>query len=372
MDVYTPTYPALAPSRPDGAADRLLVTGTGYIGPDGFGPSRVGTVLGEDAAVPQPEAFLAAGFDPAALLGRKTARFNHRSTLLAVEACARALRDAGLEVGEHNQDEIGATIGTLCGSVTGSVAFGLDTFAQPLPYNVNPAAFPNLVINTAAGAVAIKHGLRGPNSTVAGGPVAGINALRHASLTLRAGHAEAILVGAAEEYGLYEAWLAAAARPAARLGEAAAVLVLERADAAAAAGRRPIARIAGVLTRAVDPADAADLRRLLADALEAAAVRPRDVRRLYTRATMAPPVDAAAVSAASLVPVRPRLLEMEIGDCYSAHAAVQLVRLANAARREAWDSRQAGVVLAVDPDGLAGVAVLTGAADTDTDLREPQ
>ncbi|WNI18965.1 beta-ketoacyl synthase N-terminal-like domain-containing protein [Actinacidiphila sp. ITFR-21] len=331
----------------------LVVTGTGYVGPRGPRP------VDEDH--PGRRAFVVQDFDPVASLGRRTARFNHRSTLLAMEACGVALKDAGLDITDNNQDAVGVTLGTFCGSVSGTVTFGSETFEQPRPYNVDPAAFPNLVINTAAGAVAIQHGLRGANSTVAGGPVAGINALRHAELTLRAGHVDTMLVGASEEYGRYEAWLAAAVRPEAVLGEAAAVLVVEREDVAVTGQRPALGRIAAVVTGTLDAASTDDLRGLLADALDRAGVPAGRVRRIALRRTGDPRVDAAARAAvAALLPVEPVLNEDRTGDCYTAHAAVQLAETAVAARDRSWGPDDAGLVLAVDTDGLAGVAVLTG------------
>jgi hypothetical protein len=55
-------------------------TGTGFTGPDGYGLVPV-------PAAPSDLAFLAAGFDAEAELGRRTTRVNHRSTLLALAAC---------------------------------------------------------------------------------------------------------------------------------------------------------------------------------------------------------------------------------------------------------------------------------------------
>jgi 3-oxoacyl-[acyl-carrier-protein] synthase II len=336
----------------------LVITGIGVVGPDGSGPVPV-TAAGH-TAVPGVRVFPAGGFDPEAELGRRTTRFNHRSTLLAVAACGAALRAAGLDISREDQNGIGVTLGTMCGSLTGTVAFGWETFAQPRPYNVDPSSFPNLVINTAAGAAAIKHGLRGPNSTVVGGPVAGINALRHAVLTLRAGHASTVLVGASEECGVYEAWFAAAARPGVVLGEGAAILVLECAEVASRGGRAPIATVRSVLTRAIDVADPADLRALVTDALATAGIPAGSVRRLALRITGSAPADAAAVSAVAFLPVPPTYSEHLIGDCYSAHAAIQLADMVVTALDQDWSSADAGVVLALDPDGLAGAAVLAG------------
>jgi 3-oxoacyl-[acyl-carrier-protein] synthase II len=336
----------------------LVVTGTGFVGPDGSGPRPVPAT---DLAPPGNRAFLAAGFDAEAELGRRTTRFNHRSTLLAIAACGAALRDARLTADEEARNGIGVTLGTMCGSVSGTASFGWATFSQPRPYNVDPSCFPNLIINTAAGAVAIKYGLRGANSTVAGGPVAGVIALRHAALTLRAGHADTVLVGACEEYGIHEAWLAAALRPGAVTGEGAAILVLESAEVADRGGRPARAAVGAALTRAIDVTDADQIRTLLIDVLHAAGQSASRIRHVALRATGHAQADAAARAAVtSTLPVPPSYVEHRIGDCYTAHAAIQLVGIASLADAERWTPDDVGIVLALDPDGLAGAAVLTG------------
>ncbi|NEE29811.1 hypothetical protein G3M53_30750, partial [Streptomyces sp. SID7982] len=68
---------------------RIVISGRGALWP---GP------------VPQPHpepsgsAFTVASFDGDALLGRRTAQYNHRSAQLAMAACGRALQDAQLRV----------------------------------------------------------------------------------------------------------------------------------------------------------------------------------------------------------------------------------------------------------------------------------
>ena len=71
-------------------------------------------------------------------------------------------------------------------------------------------------------------------------------------------------------------------------------------------------------------------------------------------------MDAATAFAAAILPVPPAYSEHRIGDCYSAQAAIQLADTAVAARVQGWGPGDAGMILALDPDGLAGAAVLTG------------
>jgi 3-oxoacyl-[acyl-carrier-protein] synthase II len=345
----------------------LVFTGWAALAPDGRRP------VGTDGPPAYPNAYLVTGVDLVAMLGRKTTRFNNRSAQLAIAACGLALRDAGIMGGDDDadtdlsddvRDSIGLTLGTTCGSVSGIVEFGWDTFGER-PYAVNPATFPNTVINTAAGAAAIKYGLRGANSTVAGGPLAGLGALRHAAVTLRAFHADTIVVGAAEEFTTQNAWLTRALRPGATPGEGAAMFVLERADVAAQAGRTPLARLAAIRTSAVDVADPASFRDAVAAVLAEAGCRPEQVRHLAARLTGVAIVDEAQrAGLAAAVPVAPVYSEERIGDCYSAHAAIQVVDVLTALRAQAWDGDGVGVIVGADPDGALAVAVLTGVSDS--------
>jgi 3-oxoacyl-[acyl-carrier-protein] synthase II len=341
----------------------LVFTGWAALAPDGRRP------VGGDGAQAYPNAYLVTGVDLVAMLGRKTTRFNNRSAQLAIAACGLALRDAGILVGDDDltdevRDSIGLTLGTTCGSVSGIVEFGWDTFSER-PYGVNPATFPNTVINTAAGAAAIKYGLRGANSTVAGGPLAGLGALRHAAVTLRAFHADTIVVGAAEEYTTQNAWLTRALRPGATPGEGAAMVVLERADVAAQAGRTPLARLAAIRTSAADVTDPASFRDAVAAVLAEAGCRPERVRHLAARVTGVAIVDEAQrAGLAAAVPVAPVYSEDRIGDCYSAHTAIQIVDVLTALRAGTWNDDGVGVIVGADPDGALAVAVIAAVSDS--------
>jgi 3-oxoacyl-[acyl-carrier-protein] synthase II len=163
--------------------------------------------------------------------------------------------------------------------------------------------FANSVINAAAGQTAIWHDLRGINTTLSGGNTGGLVALGYAADLVAGGRAAAILAGGADElcfesfYGFQQAGLLAGSRnggaprpvPFDRRrngfvpGEGAVLLMLERADAAAARGAAPYARVAGHAA-AYDPsrghddaAATATLARAVRLALEDAAVEPGDV-----------------------------------------------------------------------------------------------
>lgn len=302
-------------------------------------------------------------FDPEAHFGRRRARFKHRSALLAMTACEAALADAGLKVTEASRDTVGITLGTTTGSITGIVEFGMTSFDMDHPFLVNAARFPNMGLNAAAAAAAIHLGVRGANSTAVGGPLSGVAAIRHAQITLRAGHVEAILAGASEEVTGPTVWWARTARDTAAPGEGAAVFVLERRECALAAGRPPRAVLAAATVRATDPTDPDVLAEVIAQTLTDAGFGPAEVSLAAVRATGVPAVDAAQRAALEQACPAPQLWsEQEIGDCYSAHSALQLAgvidHLTGPGSAEPPPRPPAGLVVALDPDGAIGVLVV--------------
>jgi 3-oxoacyl-[acyl-carrier-protein] synthase II len=324
----------------------IVISGRGTLWPD---------------PVPQPHtppsgpAFTVGSFDGEALLGRRTAQYNHRSAQLAMVACGRALDDAGLRVTDENRDRIGVTLGTATGSVTGMAEFGTDTFLQPRPHMVAAAKSSHCVLSAPAGAAAMVYGLRGANTTVSSGPATGLAVLRHAMVTLRAGHADAVLAGASEEFTGPTSWLARAARGGQVQGEGAAAFLLEGSDSARAAGRRALAAVAAVDVRAVSDFCAGQFADAVARALGRAGVAAPDVSAVAFRHTGVPEVDEAQRGQlAGALPQAAHVTdEHRIGDCYSAHALLQLAGLLDEATLPA-------VVVAADPDGLLSVTVLKG------------
>ena len=315
-------------------------------------------------------------FDPEAMFGRRVARFKHRSTLLAMAACDAALADAGLKVTDDNRDAIGITMGTTTGSVSGITEFGMSSFDAARPFVVNAGRFPNMGLNAAAAAAAIHLRAKGANTTVVGGPLAGVGALRHAEITLRAEHADMMLAGASEEVSGPAVWWAGSVRATAAAGEGAAVFVLERRESAEAAGRTPIARLGATAVRAVDPADATELAEAVSQTLAAAGIDPAAVGLVAVRATGVAAVDRAQRTALEGLFTAPLLWsEDDMGDCYSAHSALQMARvIAHVTRQDAagaaaggpgqsGTAERAGLVVAVDPDGAVGVAVVATAHD---------
>jgi 3-oxoacyl-[acyl-carrier-protein] synthase II len=186
---------------------KVVATGAGVISPLGAGLEHFACTLfsGKSAVGPSsrfPGFFTAelAEFHPQQWLGNKGIRVLDRSARLLAVASHMALSDSGLsqESAEVGDPEIGLVCGTLFGSVDSITSFDWSGLTDG-PNLVNPMAFPNTVINSPAGQAAIKHKLRGVNSTVCAGLASGLHAIHYAAEFLRFGRARAILAGGVDE-----------------------------------------------------------------------------------------------------------------------------------------------------------------------------
>jgi 3-oxoacyl-[acyl-carrier-protein] synthase II len=362
----------------------LAITGAGILCSAGIGPDAVVTALRGDSSttagnpldglydepLPSNRGHALVDFDVTAHLGRKGTSGLDRSSSLAVVACGRALADSELEIGDSQRRHIGVALGTTVGSLRSMSDYTRETLVEERPYLVNPLLFPTTVMNCAAGQTAIRYGLQGVNTTFAGGYLAFAQVVRHAGRLLRDAQASALLAGAVEEFTPHRAWaveLGQGARVPA--GEAAAVFVLERADAAAARARGVRAEI---LSAAVgySPGGAPPHR----NAVERCARRALAQAGLTPEAVGLMTIDGAAdgeradtqraVSAvlehtdAHVVAIAPLF-----GDCGAASGALQLAVVL--ARQSAKPVREGEIALMLSStrEGGAAAVVVKGRSD---------
>lgn len=235
-----------------------------------------------------------AGFDPAAHLSEQELKTTDRFAQLALVAAAEALKQAGLDTGAPLGPRFGAIIGSgIGGSWTtddGHYAFyvtetrtDLLTIAKVMP-------------NAAASQISMRYGVRGPSLAISSACASGTQAVGYGLQMIRAGMADAMLVGGSEALltpATFRAWevLRVMAPETCRpfsdkrngmvLGEGAAVLVIEELEHALKRGATPLAEIAGYGTTS----DAGDLLRptvegpaaAMANALADAGLTPRDI-----------------------------------------------------------------------------------------------
>jgi len=188
---------------------RIVVTGLGAVTPVGndapttwealvTGRSGVGRVTLFDSS--DLEVQIAAevkNFDPKALFGRRVARRNGRFALFALEAARQAVADADLTF----DDDLKQTAGVIIGSAIGGVLALLEnqeTLQKFGPRRVSPFMVIMMMPNAASGTIAIAHGLRGPNFSIASACATGSHAIGEAAEVIRRGDAEVMICGGSD------------------------------------------------------------------------------------------------------------------------------------------------------------------------------
>ncbi|QFU90544.1 beta-ketoacyl synthase N-terminal-like domain-containing protein [Amycolatopsis sp. YIM 10] len=344
--------------------DRLVISSWSAVSPYGMGAgalreglrsgrSAVTTLDGQRWPGPLDRAGVVPGFDITEVLGRKGTRSMDRATALAVTT-------VGMLVGGHaigDSDRTGLVLGTTTGSVQSIMDFTEDSLTRDRPYLVDPAQFPNTVMNRAAGQSAIWYGLRGPNTTLAGGALTGLLALAFVSRMHRSGHAELMLCGAVEEFSERRAWLDWHTGGRGTAGEGCVVFLMESAAGARRGGRAPAAEVLSTkFTAFSEPAQA---RRRLAGcvegALAAAGVAAGELALVATSPAGGElgEAEAAALSDVAGDGVPKIRCDEAVGDTAAASAAFQLA----AALCQAPAGGLA-LITSIAPAGTAGCAVV--------------
>lgn len=359
----------------------LAITGWGVISPIGIGRpqfregletarpswSPVKGVVND--ALPIDVAGVIPEFQTTKFLGSKGTRSLDRTTAMAVTAVGMALEHSG--VGETvPRSRIGLALGTSTGSIRSISEFTRETLTRERPYLVNPALFPNTVMNCAAGQSAIWHRLKGPNATISGGHLSGLLALRYAGLTLHRGYADVLVTGCVEEFCAETAWAAhhtSAGTPA--LAEGCAMFVIEPADRVDAARRPVVAHVLGceVGTYAPDTQDSArshatGLARCIERVLTRAGVAAADVDLVSTSRRGVPMLDAVEQHAVCETLTRRAgrhhvaIAEL-VGDALSALAGFQLAAVLTSFASDPARARYA-LITCVGQHGTAGCILL--------------
>jgi len=255
-------------------------------------------------------------FSGQAFLGDKGLRTLDRSTKLIASAAKLALDDAHLEINEENTRQIGVAIGATFGSIKSICDFDMDGLKDGVRY-VNPALFPNTVINSPASEVSIKFKIRGFNATVSTGFCAGLDAVNYARDFVRFGRANAVLAGGVEELceeiflGFYKTkFLDELDEPGGNfLGEAGAIVILEDLESALARQADILAEVAGFGTNFDQ---ASGLKRAMRLALDDAGLKKNDINGFFSSSA----------------------IKSMVGECFSASGALQVAAAVGAIQKQ--------------------------------------
>jgi 3-oxoacyl-[acyl-carrier-protein] synthase II len=314
------------------ARTEVVVTGLGATTPLGgdaastweamlAGRSGV-SALTEDWAAQLPVRIAARlATDPSTVLDRVKLRRLDRSEAIALVATQEAWRDAGLDSAGVDPERLAVSVGSgIGGAIT--LLNQDDILETSGPRRVSPHTVPMLMPNGPAAWVGLELGARAGVHSVASACATGAEAVARGMELIRAGRADVVVTGGTEAviHPLPIAGFAAmramstrndepekASRPWDRardgfvLGEGAGILVLERADHAAARGARVYARLAGAGITSdgydivqPDPAGTGQIRAVAA-ALADADLAKTDIRHVNAHATSTPTGDVSEV-----------------------------------------------------------------------------
>ena len=194
-----------------GCGDDLMpvVTGMGLIAPNAIGEDAFVVALREgksgitdavDMALAGQRTKLAGivqDFNPARLTRTRIRRAD-RLGQLAVCSADQALVNAKLRVSKDLAERVGVFIGTDRGPAGSCESFYREIATGGLR-DADPKDFPNTILNACSGLVAVNLRLRGPNIVTSVGAASGAQAIALGAQLIRAGKADAIIVGGCDE-----------------------------------------------------------------------------------------------------------------------------------------------------------------------------
>jgi len=190
--------------------NRVVISGLGVISPVGNdvsvfwnalkeGKSGLGPITSFDAsAYGSRIAGEVKDFDPTLYgMSLKEARRMEKFVQYAVAASRQAISDSGLDLDKEDRDRIGVLVGSGIGSLY-IIEEQHKVLLSKGPSKITPFLIPMLIVNEAAGQVAISYGLRGPNSCVATACASGSHSIGDAFKILQRGDADVMVTGGTE------------------------------------------------------------------------------------------------------------------------------------------------------------------------------
>jgi len=191
---------------------RVVITGIGVLASNGTGKEEFWDALKHGRSGIKPVTLFdtkdmrakTAGeisdFNAAKFLGEKGLRTFDRATKLVLSASKLALDDAGIRspLDEDLSLRTGVSLGSTLGSVWSISEFDKEGLREG-PSAVNPALFPNTVINAPASQISIKFNIKGFNTTISTGFSSSLDAIDYAANFIKLYDYDVVLSGGVEE-----------------------------------------------------------------------------------------------------------------------------------------------------------------------------
>ncbi|HOM04439.1 MAG TPA: beta-ketoacyl-ACP synthase II [Candidatus Kapabacteria bacterium] len=258
---------------------RVVITGMGAVTPIGnnLAEYKQGLLEGRSGAAPITRfdasnfdtkfACEVKNFDPLQYINRKEVQRMDMFTHFAIAAAAMAIEDANLDVEKINRERAGVVLGSGIGGMWTYHYQQEELYKRGgNPDRISPFFVPMLISDIAAGHIAIRWGLKGPNYGTVSACATSSHSIADALMLMQRGDADVMITGGSEAVvcpmgvGGFNALKAlstrndspeTASRPFDRdrdgfvIGEGAGVLVLETLEHAINRGARIYAEVAG-------------------------------------------------------------------------------------------------------------------------------
>ncbi|UTW49904.1 beta-ketoacyl-ACP synthase II [Bacterioplanoides sp. SCSIO 12839] len=265
-------------------------------------------------------------FDPNPVMTAKDARKVDLFLQYAMVAAEEAINDAQFPE-SLNKTRVGVAVGSGIGGLN-MIEANDAQLAKSGPRRVSPFLVPGSVINMAAGNIAIRHGLQGPNFAITTACTTGTHNIGYGARTIAYGDADVMVVGGAEcgSSPLGMAGFASARAMSTRndepekasrpwdkdrdgfvLGDGAAVLILESLEHAQQRGATIYAEVCG-LGMSDDahhitspPEDGSGAQAAMLNALNDAELKPEDIDYINAHGTSTLVGDVAETNAIKAV-----------------------------------------------------------------------
>ena len=310
---------------------RIAVTGIGVVTSTGVGaPAMWESLAAGRSGISSIEHFDASeytttfagyvrDFDPSAVLDSKDQRRMSRFQQFAMVAADEALRDAGLtDIDEELAPRAGCIVGSGIGGI-GLMEEQVKLLNERGPGRISPFLVPMMIANAAGAAVSMRYGLQGPSENSVTACAAGTHSISNAARLIANGRCDLMLAGAAEAaitplslatFGNMTALSTSGRscpfdveRDGFVMSEGAAVLVLERWDAAVDRNATILAEVLGSGSTAdahhiTSPSPGGDgALRAMQVALDDASLTATDIAQINAHGTSTPLNDLAETTA---------------------------------------------------------------------------
>lgn len=130
-------------------------------------------------------------------LTKKEAHRMEKFVQYAVASSYQAVNDSGLDLEKVNKERVGVIVGSGIGSLK-IIEDQHAVYLKGGPSRLTPFLIPSLIVNEAAGHIAIKYGFLGPNTCVTTACASGSHAIGDAIRIIQRGDADVMITGGTE------------------------------------------------------------------------------------------------------------------------------------------------------------------------------